>query len=77
VKMEDDLSLDEMAQSVGLSAAHFGRMFRKSTGETPINLFCAKGLSALKRCCVLLMRDIGRGRGLWFQDPAALCAGLS
>ena len=35
VKMEDDLSLDEMAQSVGLSTAHFGRMFRKSTGETP------------------------------------------
>src|ERR1700687_587631 len=35
VKMEDDLSLDEMAQSVRLSTAHFGRMFRKSTGETP------------------------------------------
>ena len=35
VKMEDDLSLDEMAQSVGLSTAHFARMFRKSTGETP------------------------------------------
>jgi AraC family transcriptional regulator len=34
-KMEDDLSLDEMAQSVGLSTAHFARMFRKSTGETP------------------------------------------
>ena len=34
-KLEDDLSLDEMAQSVGLSAAHFARMFRKSTGETP------------------------------------------
>ena len=34
-KMEDDLGLDEMAQSVGLSTAHFGRMFRKSTGETP------------------------------------------
>jgi AraC family transcriptional regulator len=33
--MEDDLSLDEMAQSVGLSTAHFARMFRKSTGETP------------------------------------------
>jgi AraC family transcriptional regulator len=29
------LSLDEMAQSVGLSTAHFARMFRKSTGETP------------------------------------------
>jgi AraC family transcriptional regulator len=34
-KMEDDLSLDEMAESVGLSTAHFARMFRKSTGETP------------------------------------------
>jgi len=34
-KMEDDLSLDEMAQSVGLSTAHFARMFRKSTGKTP------------------------------------------
>jgi len=34
-KMEDDLSLDEMAQSVGLSTAHFARMFRTSMGETP------------------------------------------
>src|SRR5258708_2836901 len=34
-KMEDDLSLDEMAQSVGMRTAHFARMFRKSTGETP------------------------------------------
>jgi AraC family transcriptional regulator len=34
-KMEEDLSLDEMAQSVGLSTAHFARVFRKSTGATP------------------------------------------
>lgn len=34
-KIEYDLSLDEMAESVGLSTAHFARMFRKSTGETP------------------------------------------
>jgi AraC family transcriptional regulator len=34
-KSGDDLSLDEMAQSVELSTAHFARMFRKSTGETP------------------------------------------
>jgi AraC family transcriptional regulator len=34
-KVGDDLSLDEMAQSVELSTAHFARMFRKSTGETP------------------------------------------
>lgn len=34
-KMENELTLYEMAQSVELSAAHFSRMFRKSTGETP------------------------------------------
>jgi AraC family transcriptional regulator len=33
-KMETDLSLDDMVQSVGLSIAHFARMSRKSTGET-------------------------------------------
>jgi AraC family transcriptional regulator len=33
--IEDELTLDHMAQSVGLSTAHFARMFRKSTGETP------------------------------------------
>jgi AraC family transcriptional regulator len=34
-RLEDDLNLDELAQSVGLSTAHFARVFRKSTGETP------------------------------------------
>jgi AraC family transcriptional regulator len=34
-RMEEDLSLDEMAQSVELSTAHFARMFRRSTGKTP------------------------------------------
>jgi AraC family transcriptional regulator len=34
-KLEDDLSLDEMAGSVQLSTAHFARMFHDSTGETP------------------------------------------
>jgi AraC family transcriptional regulator len=34
-KMEDELTLSAMAQSVELSTAHFSRMFRKSTGETP------------------------------------------
>jgi AraC family transcriptional regulator len=34
-KTEDELSLDEMARSVGLSTSHLARMFRKSTGETP------------------------------------------
>jgi serine phosphatase RsbU (regulator of sigma subunit) len=34
-KIEDELSLDEMAQSAGLSTGYFSQMFRKSTGETP------------------------------------------
>ena len=34
-KIEDDLTLCEMAQAVELSPAHFSRMFRKSTGESP------------------------------------------
>jgi AraC family transcriptional regulator len=33
--MEGELTLCEMAQSVELSTAHFSRMFRKSTGESP------------------------------------------
>jgi AraC family transcriptional regulator len=34
-KIEDELTLFEMAQSVEMSRAHFSRMFRGSTGETP------------------------------------------
>jgi AraC family transcriptional regulator len=34
-KLDDELNLVEMAQSVELSPNHFSRMFRKSTGETP------------------------------------------
>jgi AraC family transcriptional regulator len=34
-KAEDELTLLEMAQSVELSTAHFSRIFRKSTGESP------------------------------------------
>src|SRR3984885_6555656 len=47
-KMEDDLSLDEMAQSVGLSTAHFARMFRKSTGETPHQFVLGQRLERAK-----------------------------
>jgi AraC family transcriptional regulator len=34
-KLEGELTLCEMARSVELSTAHFSRMFRKSTGESP------------------------------------------
>jgi len=34
-RVEEELSLLQMAHAVNLSPAHFSRMFRKSTGETP------------------------------------------
>jgi AraC family transcriptional regulator len=34
-KMEEDISLEEMARTVGLSAAHFSQVFRSTTGQTP------------------------------------------
>jgi len=34
-KVEDELTLQEMAESAGLSSTHFSHMFRKSTGESP------------------------------------------
>ena len=34
-EIEDELSLDKMAEAAGLSTAHFSQMFRKSTGESP------------------------------------------
>jgi AraC family transcriptional regulator len=34
-RIEDELTLCEMAQAVQLSTAHFSRMFRESTGESP------------------------------------------
>src|SRR6266702_4433133 len=54
-KMGDDLSLDEMAQSIGLSTAHFARMFRKSTGETPHQFVLRQRLERAK--AMLRARD--------------------
>jgi AraC family transcriptional regulator len=34
-EIEDELSLDKMAEVAGLSTAHFSLMFRRSTGESP------------------------------------------
>ena len=34
-KIDSDLTLEEMAESVKLSVAHFSQMFHQSTGESP------------------------------------------
>jgi len=72
VKMEDDLSLDEMAQSVGLSTAHFGGCFASQRARPRINSFCVKRLSALKRCCVPLMREYWTWPWLVVSRPSSI-----
>ena len=47
-KMEYGLSLDELAECVGLSTAHFARMFRKSTGQTPHQFVLRRRLERAK-----------------------------
>src|ERR1700723_1577583 len=47
-KIEDELTLCEMAQAVELSTAHFSRMFRKSTGETPHQFLLRQRLERAK-----------------------------
>lgn len=63
--MDHDLSLDEMAQSVGLSTAHFARMFRKSTGETPHQFVLRQRLERAKA----MLRD----RATRVLDVAVAC----
>jgi AraC family transcriptional regulator len=64
-KLEHDLSLDEMAQSVGLSTAHFARMFRKSTGETPHQFVLRQRIARAKS----MLRD----RATRVLDVAVAC----
>jgi AraC family transcriptional regulator len=64
-KMEDELSLDKMAQSVGLSTAHFARMFRKSTGETPHQFVLRQRIERAKA----MLRD----RAMRILDVAVAC----
>jgi AraC family transcriptional regulator len=47
-KIEDEFTLSEMAQAVELSPAHFSRMFRKSTGETPHQFLLRKRVERAK-----------------------------
>ena len=47
-KIEDELTLCELAQAVELSPAYFSRMFRKSTGETPHQFLLRQRLDRAK-----------------------------
>jgi AraC family transcriptional regulator len=64
-KMEDELTLIGMAQSVELSPAHFSRMFRKSTGQTPHQFVLRQRMERAKQML--------RGADLRVLDVAVAC----
>ena len=64
-KIEDELSLDEMAESAGLSTGYFSQVFRKSTGETPHHFLLRHRIERAKE----ILR-VGDGRVL---DVAVAC----
>jgi AraC family transcriptional regulator len=64
-KIEDELTLCDMAQAVELSTAHFSRMFRKSTGETPHQFLLRQ---RLERAKMMLRSADGR-----VMDVAVTC----
>jgi AraC family transcriptional regulator len=64
-KIEDEFTLSDMAQSVGLSTAHFSDMFRKSTGETPHQF--------VLRCRTERAKEVLRKAELRILDVAVAC----
>src|SRR5258708_15817701 len=56
--MEDEFTLHEMAQSVELSTAHFSRMFRKSTGESPHQFLLRQRVERAKKMLRSAMQRI-------------------
>jgi len=73
-KMEDELTLGEMAQSAELSPAHFSRMFRKSTGETPHEFVLRQRVERAKemlRQAEMRVLDVGVACGFKTQQHFA------
>ena len=73
-KMEDELTLFELAQSVQLSPAHFSRMFRKSTGDTPHQFVLRKRVERAKgmlRAAEMRVLDVAVACGFKTQQHFA------
>ena len=64
-KIEDDLSLEEMAESVNLSTAHFSHMFRSSTGQSPYKFVLGRRVDRAK--------DMLRNSDFRVLDVAVAC----
>ena len=63
--LERDLTLVDLAQSVGLSTAHFAVMFRQSTGETPHQF--------VLRCRIERAKEMLRTERARIVDVAVAC----
>jgi AraC family transcriptional regulator len=73
-KIEDELSLDQMAESAGLSTAHFSQMFRKSTGESPHQFVLRQRVQRAKemlRAAEVRMLDVAVACGFKTQQHFA------
>jgi AraC family transcriptional regulator len=75
-EIEDELSLDKLAEAAGLSTAHFSQMFRKSTGESPHKFVLRHRVERQGDVAHSRWARTGCCRGLRVQDPAALCPGI-
>ena len=64
-KIEDELSINEMAESAGLSTAHFSQMFRRSTGESPHQFVLRQRVERAK--------EMLRTTGMRILDVAIAC----
>jgi AraC family transcriptional regulator len=76
-KIENELTLHEMAQCVGLSTAHFSDMFRKSTGESPLQFVLRERVERAKemlRADKTRVLDVAVACG--FKNAAAFCASV-
>jgi AraC family transcriptional regulator len=60
-RIEDEVTLDELAESAGLSTAHFSQAFQKSTGESPHQFVLRQRVERAKemlRAAELRMLDV-------------------
>jgi AraC family transcriptional regulator len=73
-KLEDELTLSELAESVGLSTAHFSEVFRQSTGETPHQFVIRKRIErakAMLRAAEVRVLDVAVACGFKTQQHFA------
>jgi AraC family transcriptional regulator len=73
-RLEGDLRLDELAREAGLSASHFIRSFRESTGKTPYQFLLERRVhraQALMRDPCTSLTEVAKSSGFANQHHMA------